>query len=246
MIKVGISGASGRMGKVLQSVIKSYNNCTLVSTLTSSSTQDDIKNACSTCDVIIDYSSPNSIKHLIQFSILESTNIIIGTTNLNSKHLNYIKDAAKEIAIVYAPNTSLGANLLNIISIKIAKILRDYDTDIIEAHHRYKIDAPSGTALEIGQSIANAREIKFDTHVVFDRYNRSARKKDDITISSIRAGGIYGEHEVLFTGDDEVISVNHRVLSRNTFAKGALYAALWIINKKPGLYSMQDVLFLDK
>lgn len=245
LIKVGISGANGRMGKAIESIIDSNNHFALSAKLTSSSTKDDIKNSCLLCDVIIDFSTPGSLKNLMHFAANSSTNIIIGTTALESEHFQYIEAAAQKIAVVYAPNTSLGANLLEDLSIKAARILNDYDAEVIEAHHRNKKDAPSGTALAIGKCIANARKIDFDTNAIFNRSSKGLRQKDDITFSSIRGGGIYGEHEIIFAGDNEVVTIGHKALSRDAFAEGAVYAASWIIGKKPGLYSMRDVLGLD-
>lgn len=247
LIKVGISGANGRMGKAIESVINLRNNkFELVAKLTSSSTKDDVENSCQVCDVIIDFSKPGSLKHLMHFASTYSTKIVIGTTALESDHFQYIERAAKNIAVIYAPNTSLGANLLEDLSIRAANILNGYDAEIIEAHHKHKKDSPSGTALAIGKSIAKTRQIDFDANAVFDRCSRGLRQKDDITFSSIRGGGIFGEHEIMFAGDNEVISIGHKALSRDAFAEGAVYAASWVIDKAPGLYSMSDVLGLDK
>ena len=247
LIKVGISGANGRMGKAIESVISLNNNkFELIAKLTSSSTEDEVEKACQACDVIIDFSKPGSLKHLMHYGSIFSTKIVIGTTALESEHFHYIEDAAKNIAVVYAPNTSLGANLLEDLSIRAANILSGYDAEIIEAHHKYKKDSPSGTALAVGKSIAKARKIDFNANSVFDRCSRGLRQKDDITFSSIRGGGIFGEHEILFAGDNELISISHKALSRDAFAEGAVYAAYWIADRKAGLYSMRDVLGLGK
>ncbi len=247
LIKVGISGANGRMGKAIESVVSLNNNkFELIAKLTSSSTEDKVEKACQACDVIIDFSKPRSLKHLMHYASIFSTKIVIGTTALENEHFRYIEDAAKNIAVVYAPNTSLGANLLEDLSIRAANILNGYDAEIIEAHHKYKKDSPSGTALAVGKSIAKARKIDFNANAVFDRFSRGLRQKDDITFSSIRGGGIFGEHEILFAGDNELISISHKALSRDAFAEGAVYAASWIADRKAGLYSMRDVLGLDK
>ncbi len=247
LIKVGISGANGRMGKAIESMINlKSNKFELVARLTSSSTKEDVENSCQVCDVIIDFSKPGSLKNLMQFAEISSTNIVIGTTALESEHFQYIEAAARDVAIVYAPNTSLGANLLEDLSIRAASILNGYDAEIIEAHHKYKKDSPSGTALAIGKSIAKTRQIDFDANAVFDRSSKGLRQKDDITFSSIRGGGIFGEHEIMFAGDNEVISIGHKALSRDAFAEGAVFVASWVVDKAPGLYSMRDVLGLDK
>lgn len=247
LIKVGISGANGRMGKAIETMVGSKNNnFELTAKLTSSSTKDDVESSCRVCDVIIDFSKPGSLKHLMHFAAKSSTNIVVGTTALESEHFQYMEEAAKDIAVIYAPNTSLGANLLEDLSVRAASVLNDYDAEIIEAHHKHKKDSPSGTALAVGKSIAKTRQIDFDASAVFDRCKRGLRQKDDITFSSIRGGGIFGEHEVIFAGNHEVITIGHRALSREAFAEGAVFAAFWIIGKAPGLYSMRDVLGLDK
>ncbi|MEM6338824.1 MAG: 4-hydroxy-tetrahydrodipicolinate reductase [Pseudomonadota bacterium] len=247
LIKVGISGANGRMGKAIESVISlKSDKFELVAKLTSSSTKSEVEKSCRACDVIIDFSKPGSLKHLMHFASKFSAKIVIGTTALEREHFRYIEEAAKNVAVVYAPNTSLGANLLEDLSIRAASILNGYDAEIVEAHHKYKKDSPSGTALAIGKSIAKARKIDFDANAVFDRCSRGLRQKDDITFSSIRGGGIFGEHEILFAGDNEVISIGHKALSRDAFAEGAVYAASWIASREPGLYSMRNVLGLDK
>ena len=245
LIKIGISGANGRMGKTIESLISSKKGrFELAAKLTSSSTKEDIENSCKICDVIIDFSQPTGLKALMHSAAKFPTNILVGTTGLESEHFRYIETAAKNIAVIYAPNTSLGANLLEDLSIRAASILNGYDTEIIEAHHKHKKDSPSGTALAIGESIAKTRHIDFDSNAVFDRYNKGQRQKDDITFSSIRGGGIFGEHKVIFAGDNEVITIGHSALSREAFAQGAVVAASWLIGKKPGLYSMRDVLGL--
>lgn len=245
LVKLGISGANGRMGKAIESIIDSQKDkYHLAAKLTSSSTKEDVENSCRSCDVIIDFSQPAALKTLIDSAAKFSTNILVGTTGLESEHFRYIEEAAKDIAVIYAPNTSLGANLIEDLSIRAAKILVGYDAEIIEAHHKNKKDSPSGTALAIGKSIAKARQIDFDSNAIFDRCNKGQRQKDDITFSSIRGGGIFGEHKVIFAGDNEVITIGHSALSREAFAQGAVLSALWLIGKKPGLYSIRDVLGL--
>lgn len=243
LVKVGISGANGRMGNAIESVLDlKRSKFELSAKLTSSSTKKDIENSCRVCDIIIDFSRPEGLKDLMQFAAEFSTNILVGTTALEKEHFRYMEIAAKNIAVIYAPNTSLGANLLEELSIRAADMLHNYDAEIIEAHHRNKKDSPSGTALAVGKSIAKTRQIDFNSHAVFDRCSRGARQKDDITFSSIRGGGIFGEHEIIFAGDNEVITIGHKALSRRAFAEGAVFAAFWLVGREPGLYSMRDVL----
>jgi len=138
----------------------------------------------------------------------------------------------------------LGANLIADLSARAATVLNQYDVEIVEAHHRFKKDAPSGTALMIGKKIADVKGIDFEKNAVFDRSAKGAREDNEMSFSSIRGGGIFGECEVIFAGQYEVVSISCRALSRDAFAEGALVAAKWLVNQKPGLYSMKDVLGL--
>ena len=245
LIKVGISGANGRMGQAVESVIKLQNQkFELVAKLTSASTKEDVRNACKISNVIIDFAKPESLEYLTHYASEHSTNLVIGSTALEAKHFEYMKNAAKNTAVIYAPNTSLGANLLEDLATRAAKILKGYDAEIIEAHHKHKKDSPSGTAISVAKSIAKARNIEFDKNIVLDRSAKGTRQNGDISIASVRGGGIFGEHEIIFAGDNELITVGHRALSRSAFAEGAVFAASWVEGKPAGLYSMRDVLGL--
>ena len=170
------------------------------------------------------------------------TRLVVGTTGLQAEHFEYLKELSKHVAVLYTTNTSLGANLVAMLSAKAAQILQGYDIEITEAHHKHKKDAPSGTALMIGQRISDALDVDFNKAAVFDRANKGERQDGEIGFSSIRAGGILGENEVLFADENELITIGSRALSRGTYADGALFVARWLSDKKPGLYSMQDVL----
>lgn len=243
IIKVGISGVHGKMGSAVESAINSNNShFKLIGRLNSASKKSDIKNFCQECDVIIDFSNPEVIKDIMYFASIFLTNIVIGTTGLKDEQLRYMKLVAKDIAIVHAPNTSLGACILEDLSKRVASVLENYDVEIIESHHKYKKDSPSGTAIQLGKAIAKTKNIDFKTHAVFNRYNNGLRKNNDITFSSIRGGGIIAEHKIIFAGDHETICIEHKALTRDIFVQGALSAASWIIGKKPGIYSMGDII----
>lgn len=245
LIKIGISGANGRMGQAVELAIKSRDQkFDLVAKLTSASTKEDVKNACKISDVIIDFAKAESLEYLTLYASKYSTNLVVGSTGLEANHFEYLENAAKNTAVVYAPNTSLGANLLEDLSMRAAEILKGYDAEIIEAHHKHKKDSPSGTAIAIGKSIAKARDIDFNEKIVLDRSAKGLRQNNDISISSVRGGGIFGEHEVIFAGDNELFTIGHRALSRSAFAEGAVFAAAWVEGKANGLYSMRDVLNL--
>lgn len=241
-IKIGIHGASGRMGTAVIQAVSKNNNFTLAATFASSNEIAQLGDFCFACDVIIDFSTPFALAKLLENAISCNKNILIGTTGLSSDHFTLLEQAASSIAVLHAPNTSIGANLLIEMAGRLGKILANYDAEIVDLHHRHKKDAPSGTALAIGKTIATARSCKFDDVAVLDRMKKGARQDDEIGFSSLRAGGVWGEHEVLFASDSEVITIGARALSRSVFADGALLAAKWLFGKKPGLYSMQDVL----
>lgn len=243
VIKIGLNGAFGKMGKAIEALISDQpSDYELVSKVGSTGTQRQMDEACKQCDVMIDFSSPNSIEALTESVGRNGVRLLVGTTGLMPKHMEILNSLAKKTAVLYAANTSLGANLIANLSARAAAILNHYDAEIIEAHHRFKKDAPSGTALMIGKKIALAKEIDFEKNAVFDRSSRVGREHNEIGFSSIRGGGIFGDCEVIFAGQHEVVSISCRALSREAFAEGALVAAKWLVAQKPGMYSMEDVL----
>ncbi len=247
IIKIGLCGASGRMGvAVHQSIEQKLDNFILTSTIDSKHKESDLINFCNQSDVIIDFSNADSLKGLAKAAIKSKTRLVVGTTGLSAEHFDYLKESSKHIAVLYAANTSIGANLVAMLAAKSAKILQEYnyDVEITEAHHKYKKDAPSGTALMIGQRIAESSGVDFEKNAVFDRANKGLRNSGEIGFSSIRGGGIFGQHEVLFAGDNELVTIECKALSRAAFADGALFAAYWLSDKEAGLYSMKDVLSL--
>jgi 4-hydroxy-tetrahydrodipicolinate reductase len=243
-INIGLHGSSGRMGVAVTEAISRQNDkFSLVTKFTGAENIDQLLDFCLGADVIIDFSVADALENLLEAATKTNRKIVIGTTGLSNVHIQAIKKAAQSIAILYAPNTSIGANLVIEIAGKMSKILDGYDVEIIDIHHRYKKDAPSGTALAIGQNIAVNRKQKFEDVAVFDRANRGVRQKDDIGFSSLRSGDICGEHEVMFAGTGEVITIGSKAFTRDVFADGALFAAKWLHSTiAPGLYSMQDVL----
>lgn len=247
IIKIGLSGASGRMGMAIsQSIQKRSNKFKLEAQIDKNYSKSDLLNLCTNSDVIVDFSNPNIIQKLTESAKTHKTRLIVGTTGLTTEHFKYLEDLSQNVAVLYTANTSIGANLTAILAAKSAKILKqyDYDCEIIEAHHKYKKDSPSGTALMIGKKIAKATGVSFKEKAIFDRASKGERKKEEIGFASIRGGGIFGEHEVIFAGDNEIFTVGCKALSRSAFADGALFAASWLSDKKAGLYSMQDVLEL--
>ena len=245
VIKIGLCGSGGRMGIAIENLLQTKTErFILQEKLGSSHTEAEMIKFCKNSDVIIDFSNPDILKNLTKMAASYKTRIVVGTTGLKEKHFKYLEALSTQVAVLYAANTSLGANLVAILAAKSAKLLKEYDVEIIEAHHKHKKDAPSGTALMIGRKIADEINVNFKDHAVFDRAGKGVRHQGEIGFSSIRGGGIYGENEVIFAGENEVISVGCRALSRAAFADGALFAAQWISDKNPGLYSMQDALQL--
>jgi 4-hydroxy-tetrahydrodipicolinate reductase len=196
--------------------------------------------------VIVDFTNPEASLRYLGAAAKMATPIVIATTGFERRQLFRIKHLSKETPTLFSPNTSLGVNVLIALLGKAAKMLGDdYDVEIVEAHHRFKKDAPSGTAQALGRSIARALNRDLDEVSLHGRKGFvGERSKKEIALLSVRAGDIVGEHTVIFGGIGERLEFIHRAHSRDTFAHGALRAAQWLVKKKPGLYSMQDMLGL--
>jgi 4-hydroxy-tetrahydrodipicolinate reductase len=196
--------------------------------------------------VVIDFSSPRAIPVHTELAVERKVRLVIGTTGLTADHLRQLAEAARVVAVVQAANMSIGANLLIGLSARVVALLpEDYDAEIVEMHHRYKADSPSGTALAIGQAIAAARNLVLDRVAVKARDGTvGPRPHGSIGFATLRCGDVIGEHTVVFAGDGERVELTHRATSRSVFAKGAVRAALWSADQDPGLYSMRDVLGL--
>ena len=198
-------------------------------------------------DVIIDFTFHEATVVHAEKAAEKGRAMVIGTTGLTPEEHGRIEELAGRFPCVLAPNMSVGINLLYKLIETTARVLGDdYDIEIVEAHHRMKKDAPSGTALQLARVAASALERDFDKVAVFERHGMiGERSRAEIGIQTVRAGDIVGEHTVLFGGIGERIEITHRASSRDTFAKGAVRAAIWIASRPPGLYNMQDVLGLS-
>lgn len=206
---------------------------------------DDIKKIAKSIDVIIDFSTPEASTELAKQAAQHSLPTVVGTTGLSSTQMKELEKASKKIPILISPNMSLGINLLSKLVEQTAKTLpEDFQIEIIEAHHQFKQDAPSGTALFLGRAAAKGRKLLFDTVKIFNRSGTAKRKPNEIGIQAIRGGDIVGEHTIFFIGTGERLELTHRATSRDTFATGAIKAAEWLAGKSPGLYDMLDVLNL--
>ncbi len=197
-------------------------------------------------DVVIDFTTPEATMDHVAFCETAGKALVIGTTGLEETHRERIAAAARYIPIVQAPNMSVGVNLCFGLLEMAARVLgRDADIEIIEAHHRHKVDAPSGTALRMGEIVAGALGRDLQECAVYGRHGVTGpRDRETIGFETIRAGDIVGEHTVMFAADGERVEITHKASSRQTFARGAVRAALWLMGAEPGLYDMQDVLGL--
>jgi 4-hydroxy-tetrahydrodipicolinate reductase len=196
-------------------------------------------------DVLIDFTRPEASMRYLDVCAAAGKPMVIGTTGFSAQEMDVMADAAKEIPIVFAPNFSVGVNLLLGLVAQAAKVLTDYDIEIIEAHHRYKVDAPSGTALRLGQAAADALGRDLASCAVYGREGITGeRDRNQIGFATVRGGDVVGDHTVLFAGLGERVELTHKASSRLTFAQGAVRAAHWLQGRKAGLYDMQDVLGL--
>jgi len=266
MIKIGIAGAAGKMGSRIAAISKEYEGLQLAAAFeraghkdlgkdigkvigigeTGVILSDGIEKIIDKVDLIIDFTSVESTKQNLRTAAARGKAMVIGTTGFSGEDVKEIGPLTKQIPCVMASNMSLGVNLLLKVLQDVARVLGDdYDIEIVEAHHRLKKDAPSGTALKMAQVIAEAVERNLDEVAVYARKGIiGQRTRKEIGIQTVRAGDIVGEHTVLFGGLGERIEITHKASSRDTFARGALRAALWLASRPAGLYDMQDVLGL--
>jgi len=268
MIRVAVVGASGRMGLCLIKAAELAEKTSLSVAITRSGSaslgkdagdlagigainitvQDDLSKVLDQFDVLIDFTRPEPSMQYIELCRRAGKQVIIGTTGYSDEQKAQIAVAAKDIAIVLAPNMSVGVNLSLKLLEMTAKVMGDYtDIEVIEAHHRHKVDAPSGTALRMGEVIANTlgRDLK-DCAIYGREGDTGERDRKTIGFSTIRAGDIVGEHTVMFADEGERVEITHKATSRMTFANGAVRAAVWLEAQKNGLYDMQDVLGLKE
>ncbi len=266
MVRIAVAGAAGRMGARISALSKEYPQLKLAAAFerkghnligkdigiiagmgeTGIKLSDNLENVIGDVDVVIDFTTPETTQENIKIAEKNKKAIVIGTTGLSKENITEIEKTAKNIPCVMASNMSTGVNLLLKVLRDVAQVLGDdYDIEIIEAHHRMKKDAPSGTALKMAQVIADAVNRNLDEVAVYARKGITGeRTKKEIGIQTIRAGDIVGDHTVIFGGLGERIEITHKASSRDTFARGALKAASWLSGKPAGLYDMQDVLGL--
>lgn len=250
MINIIMHGCNGAMGQVIVKLLKEDTEAKIVAGIDISGEQLDdfpvyknIFDITEEADVIIDFAHISAVDNLLAYAKEKNMPLVLCTTGLSKEQVQKVEEYSKKCAILKSANMSLGVNLLLKLVSEAAKVLykADFDIEIVEKHHRRKLDAPSGTALALADSINESLENSLS--YVYERESkREKRDRKELGISSVRAGSIVGEHEVIFAGEDELISINHSAYSRSIFAKGAIAAAKFLYNKKAGLYTMSDLL----
>lgn len=251
MVNVLVNGCNGNMGKEIVKALDSTNNFNVICGVDRIDCGDNdfpvytnIENIKENPDIIIDFSVPEASISILDFAKSKNIPVVIATTGFSENQTNYIKQCSKFIPIFQSSNMSLEINIMNILIAKLSKLLTDSDIEIIETHHKGKIDAPSGTALMLAGSINSA--LNESMTYTYNRSNvKKKRASNEIGIHSIRGGTEVGKHTVLFLGDNENFEITHTVTSRSVFAKGAIKAAEFIINKSSGLYEMKDLVEFD-
>lgn len=255
MTKVGVFGANGRVGKLILEDLKNTDDISLSSVYVRSSLDFDvdpsvlvssnIDSFLNACDIIIDFSLPEACESLLEAALKNPKPLVIGTTGLSPHQANLLKEASEKMPVLYATNMSLGVALLNKLVYQASAALDGFDIEIVEMHHKHKKDSPSGTALTLSESAAAGRGLDLDKVRVSGRDGDiGERSKDEIGVMALRGGDIVGRHTVGFYNEGEFIELNHTATSRNTFSKGAIRAASWLVDKEEGLYSISDCLEL--
>lgn len=266
-IKVGVIGAGGRMGRMLIEAVNDNPQITLNAAIERQGSSlvgadagevaaighlnvqivDDLQAVVDDIDVLIDFSMPDATEKNMQVCAEHNVAMVIGTTGFNEQQEQVLENTSEKIAIVYAGNYSTGVNLsLKLLEMAAKAFGADTDVEVIEAHHKHKIDAPSGTAYMMAEAVADARGQNLKDVAVYGREGQTGeREAGTIGIHAIRGGEIIGDHTVMFIADGEVVEITHRARARMTFAAGAVRAATWVIQQPTGQYNMQDVLGLN-
>jgi len=261
-IKVALSGVSGRMGRALLDAMRDQPDLKLSGALASPASTRlgvdageiagssslgvivtaDREQALAGADVVIDFTLAGSVPDTLRACVAHRCPLVLGTTGLSGDILGQLRACAGQIPIVYSPNMSIGVNVMFALLRTAARSLgSDFEVDILDVHHRTKVDAPSGTALKLGETIASARGQEFAKVAVLGGQGAASRKGAQIVLTSVREGDQVGEHRVTFEGPGEALILTHRASDRSIYARGALRAARWVVGRTPGLYSMADI-----
>lgn len=266
MIRAALAGATGRMGQTLIRAAAEAKDVCIAAAVASPEcahlgrdagelagtgvldvpVSSDLPGALAAADVLIDFSHPQATEAHLAACVRARKPMLLGTTGHGPALAHLLERSARQIALLVAPNTSLGATvLLRLARAAAAALPRDFDAEIIEAHHRLKKDAPSGTALALGAAVAGGRGGQLTDIAAMDRKGGSARRAGDIGFAVVRGGDLVGRHTVLFAGDGEELVLTHRATDRAIFARGALRAAVWLTAQPPGRYGMDDMLLAE-
>ena len=248
MTRILLTGACGHMGNVIQSVVAARDDCEIVAGVdifndgkASFPIYESIKDVKEAADVVVDFSNPSLLNDLLEYGINNNTALVIATTGYDECQKKQITDASKQCPIFFTYNMSIGINLLANLAKKAVQVLGDgFDIEIVEQHHNQKIDAPSGTALMLADAICE--EIDEPMKYEFDRHSkREKRTKNEIGFHAIRGGTIVGEHQIIFAGRDEIVTLSHSARSKEILAVGAVNAAVYMIGKDAGMYDMKEL-----
>ena len=267
MLRIAVFGANGRMGRAVTRVVSASADAEIVGACTEPGHETvgqdvgelaglgslgiavtaNAEDALAGADVAIDFTLPAAVPGNLAACLATRCALVMGTTGLTAEHVAMIDKVSESISILYGRNLSIGVNVFTELARQAARHLGDgWDVEITEAHHRYKLDAPSGTALQLGEAVADARGMNLNDVAVIGRHGHTGQRPPGaIGISSIRAGNIVGDHTVAFVSDTESVQLTHHAADRELFASGALHAARWLQGRPAGLYSMRDVLGFD-
>ena len=264
-IRVAIAGASGRMGRMLIEAVRASGDCVLAGALDIASSPAigsdataflgvasgvpitaDVRAGLANADVLIDFTRPEGTLEHLAVCAQVGVKAVIGTTGFTAEQKEAIAAAAQKTAVVFAPNMSVGVNVtLKLLDMAARALSTGYDIEVIEAHHRHKVDAPSGTALKLGEVIAEAQGTNLSDRAVYERYGHTGeRKADSIGFATVRGGDIVGDHTVLFAGTGERVEITHKSSSRAGYAQGSLRAVRYLAGQRAGMFDMFDVLNL--
>lgn len=248
MVRLILCGCNGRMGRVITACVAERVDCSIVAGFdinTESHAGFPVYANPANCnieaDAIIDFSHPSSLAGVLSYAKEKKIPAVIATTGLSQEQILSVQDASKEIPVFFSANMSMGISLIMELAKKAASVLgNDFDVEILEKHHNQKLDAPSGTALMLADAVKEG--LDYTPRYVYERHSvRQKRAKEEIGISAIRGGTIVGEHEVIFAGHDEIVTITHSARSKEIFAVGAINAALYLSEKPAGYYSMADL-----
>jgi len=260
-LKIGIVGCSGRMGQMVINQVAGTEGCVIAGAseqpghdaigqeaVAGVTVRDDPAAMMADVDVVVDFTIPDATVHHAELAAASGTAMVIGTTGLDDAQAQMLSAAATKIPVVWAPNMSVGVTLLLALTEQVAGLLepQNYDIEVVEMHHRHKIDAPSGTALGLGKAAAAGRGVPLESvyQAVRDGHT-GARPDGQIGFATLRGGDVVGDHSVVFAGDGERVELTHKAGSRTVFAAGAVRAAMWTKGRATGLYSMKNVLGFD-